>query len=1686
MTDAPHGPSGVLPPNLGPSGVLPSGDDPAVVQLRVRGPSDGPQFRSAVDAASQPPHADPLSVLDPPPEAECMDIDSVLESGAEGTEQSVPEMKLSAARKRIPLVMPHAKASQAQLAARSPLQLVVYQAQQALPKAAAPPKEKKEKKSRWRYVPFHDGTHPLSPFAGAELTEAISSTMDAFFRANVGENMLANIRDAMSKLHAAHLDDHGKADAWIDSVPASVDDIFVRLNKLDAKLAVGLERDAKYVFEYIVLEPVAATLEVGDFGLSKKITELRKELRSFPTDEKMGDLDGRSKLRRCRVAVETVLSVQFGRDDVDSFSHVVPHLSAALHGSLKRTYDDTYANGEFLGFDWLGILTWIQSLLTPEHFTEAELAMTLLHEGTIRQFSGASVQSYCHRIKSEFRLVPDLTPREKLNFFRTGLLESVKLGSFCRRESGTTFETVEELFHYIQMDEARSLSSAKGQSIAATSARNRLGGYGFPNRKSMGSDGKPRFPGNTERPTGQPLALNRVHFAAIPSPPPADSDSDDSHDDERHVGTRGVDIDTDDRPGKSARIGPHSNGGRGGRGGRSGQPARPAHSEGGRHVRGAFGSNSIGRGTGRGYGQGAGLGRGHSTIGSGQSSAPDFSGKDPNSPMHMNNSVSVAQSIWLQQGSRCFWCFHKMAQCISDRAIPAECLVRLYEVNTKTATDMIFNARSGSNQMVTLADSGATGCLMAQDMAERLGLHIRTWEHGTEGFTCANEGIIGINGTATLPFSIQRFKAKFLKAGANHIMVNIRDCRPADYPASNVSATETADLLTKAVPSSVHLPNPPEVEVDFETWVKENCPEHGDPALMPAHVVRYLLRKFRKVFNALPMQTPKHRDIPHVIKTEENAYAPYRRNRRMSPAETALCEEYVAGLLKHGFITPSSSPYGAPIMIIAKPGGVGYRVVCDWRALNNITIKNRYPLPRIDETIDRLSGATIFSSLDLTSGYYQIRISDEDAPKTAFTTPMVQYEFKVLGMGLANAPAIFQAVMNKIFAPYLHKFVVVYLDDILVYGRNPEEHAANLEKVLQVLQDEEFYAKLSKCTFNQSEIKFLGHIIGRNGVKSVLSRRMGRWQETLAPFHYTWEYRAGRNNVADPISRNPNLSTPSDHDLSLHLMVYSLSVTECKPRVRSKKPITGSPLPIKSIMDRILEGYASDPLFAAGHKRLRDKFSRDGFWFKKSKHGRDYLCVPDNRVLKQDIIREQHDPIYMGHCGRTKTLELVTRTFTWDCVTDDVKDFIKRCHSCQTNKPGNLKPGGTLVPVEIPLQFWDCVSTDLITALPPTTSGHDAIAVFVDKLSKMVHVAPCSTTVSSVGFAAIYLDTVVRHHGIPKKLLSDRDARFTGHFGSELQRLMGTRQAFPTAFHPQTDGQTERMNRVIEDMIRHHVGPYHDDWDQSLALVEFAINNSWQESIQNTPFRAYLGYDPRTPMAAEVDSKCPAAKSCLGLPDPFCLVNSDKGGQFKAGVRPEVRSVRGQGAAYCDLKDIIKAAVAGTAVQARAKSGQADEVRFRQVRQVLGGILKWFPGADIALSSWRRGRGSLPIVRVSLGVEGVCGRHSGLEPPVTDVRKQQHISDGGSEAALKIQDVRILRGDSRRKCVGDGRSGDGRSGDMRRESSARSWQPALPRSDGAPGWLVGLDARQAPTPRCAPPQCQALDRPDTKPSLEIN
>ena len=159
------------------------------------------------------------------------------------------------------------------------------------------------------------------------------------------------------------------------------------------------------------------------------------------------------------------------------------------------------------------------------------------------------------------------------------------------------------------------------------------------------------------------------------------------------------------------------------------------------------------------------------------------------------------------------------------------------------------------------------------------------------------------------------------------------------------------------------------------------------------------------------------------------------------------------------------------------------RLCIDYRQLNKVTIKNKYPLPRIDDLFDQLKGASVFSKIDLRSGYYQLRIRDSDVPKTAFRTRYGHYEFLVMPFGLTNAPAVFMDLMNRVFRPYLDRFVVVFIDDILVYSQGEAEHAEHLRLVLQILRDKQLYAKFSKCEFWLREVSFLGHVVSASGVR---------------------------------------------------------------------------------------------------------------------------------------------------------------------------------------------------------------------------------------------------------------------------------------------------------------------------------------------------------------------------------------------------------------------------------------------------------------------------------------------------------------------------------------------------------------------------------------------------------------------------
>jgi hypothetical protein len=181
-------------------------------------------------------------------------------------------------------------------------------------------------------------------------------------------------------------------------------------------------------------------------------------------------------------------------------------------------------------------------------------------------------------------------------------------------------------------------------------------------------------------------------------------------------------------------------------------------------------------------------------------------------------------------------------------------------------------------------------------------------------------------------------------------------------------------------------------------------------------------------------------------------------------------------------IRPSKSPYGAPLFFV-KDGNKPLRGVVDYRALNRITKRNNAPLPRSDEMFDRLGGARVFSKLDLKTGFHQIRLRPEDIEKTAFNTKYGQFEYLVMPMGLCNAPATFQTLMNNIFYDCIDDFLVVYMDDLLIFSKNEEDHMRHVEMVLQRLREHKLYVSPKKCVFMSTEIEFLGFIVGKDGLR---------------------------------------------------------------------------------------------------------------------------------------------------------------------------------------------------------------------------------------------------------------------------------------------------------------------------------------------------------------------------------------------------------------------------------------------------------------------------------------------------------------------------------------------------------------------------------------------------------------------------
>ncbi|GBG62826.1 hypothetical protein CBR_g32409 [Chara braunii] len=520
--------------------------------------------------------------------------------------------------------------------------------------------------------------------------------------------------------------------------------------------------------------------------------------------------------------------------------------------------------------------------------------------------------------------------------------------------------------------------------------------------------------------------------------------------------------------------------------------------------------------------------------------------------------------------------------------------------------------------------------------------------------------------------------------------------------------------------------------------------------------VRDLIREYCDIFppyfsyNGIPPMRGVEHSIQLVPYYRVHHQAPY----RLSIPEATELKRQLEELLRLGFIKPSNSPWGAPVLFARKADRT-LRLCIDYRGFNRYTVKNNYPMPRADELFDRLAGNRFFTKIDLRSGFHQIRVAAEDQLKTAFRSRFDHYEFTVMPFSLTNAPATFQTAMNDIFRDILEEYVLVYLDDILVYSRTLEDHIRHLRDVLQRLRKHDFYAKLSKCRFAQRKVDFLGHHVSDQGL------HMDDAKITAIADFTTQPIKGETNCVADALSCRP------DHNQEpIHLA--AISVTTVDQSVNNAYCTQYRHCLDYRIIHATLQSGKTVPSYSLGENGLV-------YWHGRSGQLEPRICVPFTGQLRVQAVAEFHDQAIAGHMGFHKTLARVCRLYIWPKSKDFVKTYIQECPTCQEVTSANHLPYGLLQPLPIPEGRWQSILMDFIGPLhPPTERGHDAILVVIDRFTKRARFVPCSYRISALEVADIVFDRVVRDHGLPQSIISDHVPHFTSTFWRRLHEVYGS------------------------------------------------------------------------------------------------------------------------------------------------------------------------------------------------------------------------------------------------------------------------------------------------------------------------
>ncbi|GMJ07956.1 hypothetical protein HRI_004464800 [Hibiscus trionum] len=744
--------------------------------------------------------------------------------------------------------------------------------------------------------------------------------------------------------------------------------------------------------------------------------------------------------------------------------------------------------------------------------------------------------------------------------------------------------------------------------------------------------------------------------------------------------------------------------------------------------------------------------------------------------------------------------------------------------------------------------------------------------------------------------------------------------------------------------------------------------------------LQQLLEEFAEVFRE-PQGLPPKRGHEHRIVLQDESAVVKIRPYRYPMVQKNEIEKLIKEMLQNGIIRDSVSPFASPIVMVKKKDG-SWRLCVDYRQLNQLTLKDKFPIPIIEELLDELGEARFFSKLDLRSGYHQIRMWEHDIPKTAFRTHEGHYEFLVMPFGLTNAPATFQGLMNSVFKALLRKSVLVFFDDILVYSGSWEEHLKHIREVIELLKHHQLFARKNKCTFGATEVDYLGYTIS-NGFISMDSKKVQCIVEWPTPTNikelrgflglsgYYRRFIKGYGGIAKPLTdllkknnwgwteeatfafEKLKVAMTSAHVLALpnfqqefiietdastcgvgavliqggrplayfskglgskhqSLYIYDkemlavlLAVKKWSPYLvgrhfkirtdhQSLKFLSGNVATTpaqqtwvakmmgydyeicykRGVTNTVADTLSRNPEFSTGQMMAisvfntdlvnqivqtwtndgklqqiiadlvkdstsHSKYSWDGKYLKR----KGKLVVGDDLELKKKLIEQFHSSSLGGHSGADVTSKRMSACLYWRGLRKSVRRMVRECSVCQRNKYENQLKPGLLQPLPTPDRAWSSISMDFIEGLP-NSKGKDTIFVVVDRLTKYAHFLALSHPFTALSVAQTFLDNIYKLHGLPMNIICDRDKVFMSTFWKELFGKMGVSLTPSTAYHPETDGQTEVVNRCLETYLRCMSGEKPREWSCWLSLAEWWYNTSHHSAINMTPFQALYGEEP--------------------------------------------------------------------------------------------------------------------------------------------------------------------------------------------------------------------------------------------------